>query len=101
MEMIKLAIDKVPTGIRERLAQFVDQRRFADAGGATDQDQFRGAVMDALKRGEQLRVFGFTAIELLRNLKGGGPIALGEGEIPDAAAGVPLFPTGFQISAQA
>src|SRR5208337_1199928 len=82
----------------KRLVQFVDDRGFADAGIARDQNQFRLAAFDrAIEGGEQGLDLAISPVQLLRDHKPIGRIAFTKSKALDAPVALPLGKTASQI----
>src|SRR5262249_32223596 len=61
-KLIEFACNEVATLPGDRFVDLVDQRRFADAGVASDEEQLRGAPPDAVMGGKQLTDLGVAAV---------------------------------------
>ncbi len=82
--------------------QLVDDRGFADAGIAGDQNQLRRATLDdAIEGGEQGLDLARSAVQLLGNQQPVGRVVLAQGEVVDAAVSLPIGEAALQVALQA
>ena len=77
--LVELAGGEKPARRHKRLVQLVDDRGFADAGIARDQNQLRRAALDhAIEGGEQGLDLALSPVQLLRDHEPGGRVAFAE-----------------------
>ena len=80
LQQIELARDEIAALPRDRLIDFLHERRLADAGLAGDHDGLDAAARDALEAREQAARLGRAPVELLRRIEAVDDVGAAERE---------------------
>ncbi len=86
LQEIELAGDEVAALPRDRLVDFLHERRLADTGLAHDRDRLDSAARHALEAREQSARLAAASVQLLRGIEAVDDVGAAEGEALDGPA---------------